>query len=216
MPCYTEQVGGVDTTVMNDVIVYESGNGLYINLTNRCPCDCVFCIRKKKESINDNENLWLSKEPTYDEITEAIDDKKAADFSEIVFCGFGEPTERLDALLETARYIKEKNPGSHIRLNTNGLSDLINKKPTAKDLSANIDSISISLNVPNKEDYVKTCRPAFGEKSFDAIINFALECKKHFKDVCFSTVDAINGDKTNECKKICDELRIRLRIRTNI
>jgi len=199
-----------------DTIVYKSGNGLYINLTNRCPCDCDFCVRKGQDGINGGESLWLSKEPAYDDVVGSIGGVNLRDYSEAVFCGFGEPTEGLDVLLRTAEYIKQKRPDMPTRLNTNGLSDLINGKKTAKKLAVNIDAVSISLNAPDKDGYDAVCHPVFGEKSFGAMLDFAADCKKYFKDVCFTVVDVIGEEKIAECQKLCDEMGIRLRVRTSI
>ncbi|MCL2124963.1 MAG: TatD family nuclease-associated radical SAM protein [Oscillospiraceae bacterium] len=201
---------------MSDVIAYETGHGLYLNITNRCPCDCIFCVRKDKTGVNIGENLWLSREPTYDEIIGALRARDIASYDEIVFCGFGEPTERLDTLLEVAFYIKENHPTQRTRLNTNGLSDLINGKPTAELLSKNVDMASISLNASNKTEYQRICRPVFGESSFDAMLFFALESKRCFKDTCFTIVDSIGKAEIDDCKNLCEKLGIRLRVRAAI
>ena len=201
---------------MNDVIVYESGHGLYINLTNRCPNDCVFCIRKKTSGINAGESLWLEKEPTYDEIITAISKKLGSEYNEIVFCGFGEPTERLDELLRVARYVKDTYPSKSVRLNTNGLSDLINKRPTAEELSAVIDAVSISLNAANKTDYNEICRPVFGSESYGAMLQFAADCNERIKDVCFTIIDTMCEDEQEQCRELCERLKIRLRIRKSL
>ena len=201
---------------MNDVIVYETGARLYLNITNRCPCDCVFCIRKKANGINIGESLWLAKEPSFEEIIAATENKDVGSYDEIVICGYGEPTERFELLPIIAKYIKGKYPGSKIRLNTNGLSDLINGKPTAKDLSAYIDAVSISLNASNKNDYFNVCRPAFGEKSFDALLSFAGDCKKHFSDTCFTVTDMLSSSELSSCKNLCEKLGIRLRVRQSL
>jgi len=201
---------------MGDVIAYESGKGLYINLTNRCPCDCEFCIRKKSEGINAQESLWLTKDPSYNEVIEAIDEKGIDNYEELVFCGFGEPTERLDILLEVAKYIKEKRPVYPIRINTNGLSDLVNGRSTASEFSGLIDSVSISLNATCKEDYLRVCHPKFGIESYDALKQFAVKCKDYVRDVCFTVIDSLSDNDIRECQRVCDELGIRLRVRSSL
>lgn len=193
-------------------ILYDYSDGLYVNITNNCPCQCTFCIRNNGESINEDENLWLEKEPTIEEIKAEVDKKSLEKYKEIVFCGYGEPTERLDAIIEISKYIKQKSD-IPIRLNTNGLSDLINKKPTAHLLAQFIDSVSISLNAPTKEEYYILCKPSFGEKSFQAMLDFGVECNKHFKNTAFTIVDVLELDKQEACKKLCEELGITLRIR---
>ncbi|MDE7230119.1 MAG: radical SAM protein, partial [Oscillospiraceae bacterium] len=105
-------------------IFYKFEGKMYINITNGCPCDCVFCIRKNGDSIEDNDSLWLEHEPDLDEICAAFDAFDRSGISEAVFCGYGEPTVRADVLLKTAEYIKA-NSDMKIRLNTNGLVRLI-------------------------------------------------------------------------------------------
>jgi len=158
--------------------------------------------------------LWLATEPSLEDVIATLDNVDLAVYGEVVFCGYGEPTERLDVLLKTAEHIKQNNPKTLIRLNTNGLSDLINRKKTAELLAANVDSVSISLNAPNKEDYVKMCHPAFGEKSFEAIIEFGEEAKRYFKEVCFTVVDVLCSKKIKQCEELCSEMNIKMRVRS--
>ena len=127
-------------------IVYTFEGSVYLNITNSCPCKCKFCIRNNSDSVGDADTLWFSgHNPSFDEIKKAID---AYDFTgyngEVIFCGYGEPTFAYDNLIKTCKYIHEK-LGLKVRLNTNGLSDLLNKKPTAKELCENTDKISIAL-----------------------------------------------------------------------
>lgn len=197
---------------MSNTILYRCGSKLYLNITNRCPCNCRFCIRNNGDGVNENESLWLEHEPSFDELKCAINNIELNQFDEVVFCGYGEPTEKLDILIETARFIKEKS-NIPIRINTNGLSDLINNKKTAALLAAYVDIISISLNAPTKEEYNELCDPIFGEASFDAMLSFALDCKKYITTVYFTIVDVLDDGKIDKCKKLCEELGIQLRIR---
>ena len=79
-----------------ETITYEYGGGLYVNLTNRCDCACVFCLRHNghKGSIY-ADDLWLDHEPTREEALADLLSRDLAGYPEIVFCGFGEPTFRL-------------------------------------------------------------------------------------------------------------------------
>ena len=193
-------------------IIYTDAGSAYMNITNKCPCSCIFCIRSNGDGLGSAESLWLKKDPTLDEIKAEID---AFDFSpsrEVVFCGYGEPTQALDNLIETARYLKEKH-GLKIRLNSNGLSDLVNGKPTAHLLEGVVDSISISLNAPDTESYHRVARSKFGMDAFPALIKFAEDCKKYIPQVKFTVVDAITGDEIERCKKLADEMGITLRVR---
>jgi len=197
---------------MSEIIVYEVRQGLYINLTNRCPCNCEFCVRRNVDGINEDESLWLDHEPSLDEIEQALRGVDLSRYSEVVFCGYGEPCERLDTLIATARVIRESTDAP-IRLNTNGLSDLINHKKTAPLLAPWIDHMSISLNTPDKEAYNALCHPVFGEEAFDALLQFALDCKELIPEVTFTVVDVLDADQLQACQKLSDDLGITFRIR---
>lgn len=194
-------------------ITYPVKNGIYVNMTNRCPCSCTFCLRQNGDSVYGSEPLWLEREPTVAEVCESIDSWNLADFSEVVFCGYGEPTERLDDLLEVAKYVKSKSD-IKIRINTNGLADLIHKESTAKKLSGLIDTVSISLNATNKEDYQNIVRSKFGIQSFDAMLKFTKDCVQYVPNVVMTVVDVVTSKEEQELsKKICEELDATLRIR---
>ncbi len=193
-------------------IVYTYGNQAYLNITNACPCKCTFCIRNNGDSVGEATTLWFEHSPSIDEIKAEID---AFDFSKynnsITICGYGEPTCAINNLIESCKYLREK--GVKIRLNTNGLSDLINKRPTAKEICEVIDSVSISLNAPTKEKYNEITRPSFGEKSFDAMLKFAKECKEYKIPTKLTVVDVISKEDIADCKALCEEIGIPLRVR---
>lgn len=194
-------------------ITYPVKNGIYVNMTNRCPCNCTFCLRQNGDSVYGSDPLWLDREPTVAEVCESIDSWNLADFSEVVFCGYGEPTERLDDLILVAKHIKSKSD-IKIRINTNGLSDLINGENSAAKLKGLIDSVSISLNATNKEDYFKVVRPKFGIESFDAMLKFTKDCTKYVPEVAMTVVDVVTSKEEQELsKKICEDLGATLRIR---
>ena len=197
---------------MSETIVYEVYSGLYLNITNRCPCDCTFCLRNEADGVTGGESLWLDHEPSTEEIKQALDRVDLSNYEEAVFCGYGEPCVRLDELLYAAKLIKDKVP-LPIRLNTNGLADLIHGKKTAPLLAQCIDRVSVSLNAPDRETYNAMCRPSFGEGAFDAIIRFAVDCKALIPDVNFTVVDVLSMDELRRCRELCDSLGIRLRVR---
>lgn len=194
-------------------IIYTYEGSAYLNITNKCPCSCLFCIRSNGDGLGSAETLWHKKDPTIEEIKAEIDAFDFSPYREVVFCGYGEPTQALDNLIETAKYLKEKH-GLKIRLNSNGLSDLINGKETAKMLGGIVDCISISLNAPDAESYQRVSRSKFGDESFDAMIKFAKDCKKYIPEIKFTVVDVITAEEIDRCKKISEELGIPLRIRT--
>ena len=200
-------------------IIYPEYKGLYINLTNRCPCACTFCIRQKSNGAEfDNvDSLWLEREPSAQEVIDAIKAEskldRFKDYKEIVFCGYGEPTEALDVLLEVADFLKA-NYSLPVRINTNGLADLINNKHVAPLLEGKIDALSISLNSSNPEIYEKTVRPIFKEKAFPAMLAFAEEAKNYVPKVILSTVaTTITKEDEEECTRLCARLGVTHRIR---
>lgn len=194
-------------------IVYEVHNGLYINLTNRCPCACTFCLRQTMDRVGESGGLWLEHEPTVQEVKDALCGVDMSKYKEIVFCGFGEPTERLDALTEVADFIKA-NWDIPTRINTNGLGDLVYGEPIAEKLRGRIDTVSISLNTPNAERYYELTRSKFGIGSFDAMIAFARSCVGVVPHVVLTTVDTtITHEEEAECQKICDSIGAAYRIR---
>lgn len=195
-------------------VFYEYGGGLYANLTNRCPCRCEFCIRDMVGALGDADSLWLRREPTMDEIKELLGEWDLKYFDELVFCGYGEPTERLEDLLETARYARSVCPSIRIRINTNGLSDLINKRDTTEDLKGIIDAVSVSLNAKGPEEYLALCHPRFGIRSFDAIIDYTRRVKNVVPDVTMSIVGGtIPRQDERPCREIAESLGVRFRIR---
>lgn len=197
-------------------IVYTYGSKVYFNITNACPCDCEFCVRHNKSGLGDMGSLWLDHEPSFEEIKAAVDAFDWTNVENAVFCGFGEPTCAFDKLIKTAEYIKSTR-NVKIRLNTNGLSDLINNcDNSAEKMSGLIDSVSVSLNAPDAEEYEKIVHPKFGLKSFDAMIKFTKDCRKYIPTVKMTVVDTIGEEKIEKCRKLCEENGIDLRVRTYI
>ncbi len=194
-------------------ITYPARTGIYVNITNRCPCACTFCLRHNGEGVYGSDSLWLEREPTVEEICDSIDTWDLTKYDEIVFCGYGEPTERLYDLLEVAAYIRSKSD-IKIRINTNGLADLIWNENTAPKLKGLIDSVSISLNATNKEDYLNVVRPKFGIGSYDAMLTFAKNCTEYVPNVMMTVVDVVTSKEEQElCRKICESVGATLRVR---
>ena len=196
------------------IITYRIKDSLYVNMTNRCSNRCEFCIRNFGDGIDDSGSLWLDHEPTVDEVCESIKEN-IKDCKEIVFCGYGEPMMRLDDLLEVIRRVKPivKVP---FRINTNGQADLIHGRKTAPELKDLVDTVSISLNAPTAVEYDDICHSDYGEKAFDALIEYAKECKKYVSNVVFSVVDCMNKDDIEKCRVIADKAGIKFRVREMI
>ena len=197
------------------VITYPYRTGLYVNLTNRCPCACTFCLRRKGPSVNGTDSLWLEREPTLDEVVASLESWDWKRFGECVFCGYGEPTERLDELLAAAAHMKAAHPNVRIRVNTNGLSDLIAGEPTARRFAGKVDCISISLNTDDPAEYLAVCRPRFGEAAYPAMLRFAEETARCVPEVVMTVVGepVTSLEKQERCRAIATRLGARLRVR---
>ena len=202
-----------------ETITYEYGGGLYVNLTNRCDCACVFCLRHNghKGSIY-ADDLWLDHEPTREEALADLLSRDLAGYPEIVFCGFGEPTFRLDDILWLVDRMKEQVPGlPPIRINTNGHASLIQGRDVCPDLQWRIDVLSISLNGSTAEEYVAVTRPRDGVRAWEAMLDFTREAAKYVPEVVMTIVDK---DKSPEeiaaCRTLCEGLGARFRVRSYI
>ncbi len=190
-------------------ITYELGEKIYINLTNRCNNDCKFCVRKFKDGVG-NYNLWLEEEPTAKEVIDEL--KLQGEYTEIVFCGYGEPLLRLDTIIEISKFINDNHPKIPIRINTNGQANLYYQHNILPQLSNLIASISISLNASNKEAYQELCQPDFGLDAFPAVIEFIREAKKYISDIVVSIVTYPTVDIV-ACRKLAKNLDVELKVR---
>ncbi len=184
----------------------------YVNSTNRCQCSCTFCLRQTKEMMEGN-SLWLKEEPSVQEICHEFDLYQLDDFKEVVFCGFGEPLLRHEDLMEVAKYLKQRKPDIKIRINTNGLSSLSWKRDITPEFKGLIDTVSVSLNASNKEEYFRLTRSRFGIDSFDEMLKFASKAKQYVPHVVLTVVDIIGEEEINKCQKIADEIGVTLRVR---
>ncbi len=190
----------------NGKITYKIRDSLYINLTNRCTNECIFCVRFQKDFVK-GHNLRLSHEPTIKEIVKEIDNP--LDYKEIVFCGYGEPLLRLDTIKEVSQWIKQN--GGSVRINTNGQGNIINKRNILPELSGVVDSISISLDAHNEETYNNICHPALNH-AYTGVIDFIKLSTAHIPDVTVTVVDESRVDIV-ECKKIAKKLGVNFRLR---
>lgn len=192
--------------------VYTVADKIYINLTNRCPCSCTFCIRQNGDGAYGSDSLWLEREPTADEVISALKKYDLSAYKEIVFCGYGEPMERAEDVSFIGKYIKE-NLGLPVRVNTNGLGDKINGRKTALLLKGAADIVSISLNNYCAEKYNAVTRPKWND-AFEALLEFASDCKKYVPKVMFTVVDVISPQDISRCKELAASMGIELRVRS--
>ena len=196
-------------------ITYQVKNAVYVNLTNRCPCNCTFCLRHNGPGVFGSGPLWLEREPTLEETIESLGQWDYERFREVVFCGYGEPTERLDVLLAAAAHLKERDPALRVRVNTNGLSDLIHGKPTAPLFVGKVDCLSISLNTDDPAEYLAVCRPKFGEAAYPAMLKFTQEAAALLPSVVMTVVGepVTSLEKQERCRAIAEGLGAHLRVR---
>ena len=198
-------------------ITYEVDAGLYINITNRCSNNCEFCIRRNGDGAYGSDTLWLTREPTVEEIKKDIDKRELSKYSEVVFCGYGEPSYRLRDAREVALYVKSKMPEMKVRINTNGHSDLISGEDSAPLYEGAFDTVSISLNTPSPERYVEICHPIHKIDAYESTLNFAKNVKKYVQNTMFSVVkETLSDEELAECKEIADKCGVTLKVRTYI
>lgn len=194
-------------------ITYQVKNGIYVNMTNRCPCACTFCLRANGDGVYGSDSLWLEREPSVQEVCQSLSEWDLSQYEEVVFCGYGEPSERLPELLEVAKYLKE-NYSIKTRINTNGLADLIWGESMAPRLSGVIDAVSVSLNTDDPQEYLDVVRPKFGEASYEAMKKFTADCAKYVPEVMMTVVDKVTSPEQQErCRKIAEDLGAALRVR---
>ncbi len=192
-------------------IAYKYQGSLYVNLTNRCTNKCKFCIRFTPSGV-DHIDLWLEHEPSVKEITDALEEADFTSYDEIVFCGYGEPLIRADAVLEVCRYIKSKKD-IKIRVNTNGHANRFAGRDITPGMKGLIDTVSISLNAENAKKYNDICVCDYGEDGFYAMLDFAKAAKKYVPEVVLSVVDVIGADAIEKCRKIAEDIGVTFRVR---
>ena len=184
----------------NPSIVYWLDKNLYLNITNKCSNNCYFCFKKFKNGIKEF-NLKLEQEPSIENVKEELKTKiNIKNWNEVVFCGFGEPLNRLDLVLKVTPWIK-KHYRKKVRVDTNGQGYLLNNGiDVIKELKeAGIDKVRVSLNAHDKETYNEVCNPKF-ENAYEKILEFikkALE-ENLETEVTAVTIPEVELTKTRE------------------
>ncbi len=193
--------------------VYWLEDKLYLNITNKCSNCCIFCFKNFKRGVGDF-TLKLIEEPSLDQVTAELSVAwQKRSWREIVFCGFGESTERLDLLIEISRWIKRHFGRSFsIRVNTNGHGYLLNPgREVAQELrDAGIDKASVSLNAADEETYNEVCKPLLQE-AFGAVLDFTRKAKGQMEvEVTAVTAPEVDLHKVEDLAK---DLGIKFRLR---
>lgn len=188
--------------------IYRIGNSLYVNLTNRCSLACTFCPKQSDEYTLHEYNLAMDKHPQADRIITELE--QAGDYDELVFCGYGESTFRLTQMLAVAHYAKTK--GKRVRLNTDGLGNLIHKRNILPELAENIDALSISLNAQNKHIYNYHCQPSL-PGSYEAMREFVQQAPDYFDDVTVTAIEGLEAVDIEACENIARDAGVKFRTR---
>jgi len=218
---------------MSNTLVYTLDGKIYINLTNRCTNDCIFCLRNDKDDVV-GQTLWLDNEDfgandVIEQLISTLSPCERAEFQheampnvrnsgesydEIIFCGYGEPMLKLDILKEVAKYIKNNYPDIKIRVNTNGHANYVWKRNVVPELKGLVDTFSVSLNGKDSAEYDELSQPKF-EGAYDEVKNFIKACSDMDINVVASVVEGYKGRHIDleSCKNTAADLGAGFRAR---
>ena len=186
-------------------ITYEYGDNLYVNTTNRCNYHCEFCLRHNgHDGSIYTDNLWLKREPTREEILASIEARDLSKYGQLVFCGFGEPSYRIDDIIWVIDQLKAHGKKIFTRMDTNGTGNLIHGRDICPEFAGRFDMVSISLNNDTAEKYNALCHPA-SPGAYEAMKAFAKELRQYVPHVMMTVVDTIPPEEIEACRKICEE-----------
>ena len=187
-------------------ITYEYGDNLYVNTTNRCDFACTFCLRQNQSSKGSiyNDNLWLEREPTREEILASILGRDLSKYGQLVFCGFGEPSYRIEDICWVIDRLKEQGKTPFVRMDTNGTGSLIHGRDICPDFAGRFDMVTISLITDTAEKFYALCHPRF-PGAFQAMKDFARDIQKYVPKVMMTVVDTIPAEEIENCRRICEE-----------
>jgi len=197
-------------------LVYFVNSKMYINLTNLCTCKCIFCIRDLNPMVEGVDMHLANQKANADDVIENI--KRLSDKigSEVVFCGYGEPTLELESLKKVSKFIKDTYTNVKIRVNTNGHANLINKRDIVPELKGLVDSFSVSLNSDNATQYKEITNCAFNaEVGFNGMQDFIKSAVKNniktYATVVVGYKDTIID--VEKCEQLATSLGATFRVR---
>lgn len=193
---------------MTQTIAYRIDNRLYLSITDRCTLDCAFCPKTREDYQVRGYDLTMDHRPEVAEIISAIGDPSRYD--EVVFCGYGEPTLRLKVLLQVAAYIKAH--GGRVRVNTDGLVNLVHKDDMLPAMAKVVDAVSVSLNAQDEATYERHCRPNL-PGSYQAMLRFLEEAPRYIPEVTATAIDGLEGVDIAACRRLAESLGVRFRKR---
>lgn len=213
---------------------------VYINLTNACTNDCVFCLRSQKDDVC-GADMWHDDNYTLEDIIEQFEGfitsaKNSKSHSEehqeeeenlgssplcsdqrlknVVFCGYGEPFLRKEMMKEFAKYLRKNYPELTIRVNTNGHANAIYRTNVAEEFKGLLDVASVSLNSDNADEYDEICRPKI-KNAYEEVKKFIKACNEAGIKTYASIVTGFDEREINveNCEKIAHELGAEFRNR---
>jgi len=193
---------------VTDQLSYQIGDRLYLNITDRCTLECRFCPKTQDRPEVRGYDLRLRERPTVEQLVASVGDP--ARYAEVVFCGFGEPTLRLKVLLEVARWIKAH--GGRVRVNTDGLANLVHKDDTLPLLGECVDAISVSMNAQNAAVYEEHCQPAL-PGSYEQMLDFLRAAPRHIPEVTATAIRGLSGVDIAACARLAKTLGVAFRAR---
>ena len=197
-------------TPASEVIAYELHGNCYLNITDRCTLRCAFCPKFNKTWEVQGYDLRLKFEPSVEQILAAVGD--VSRYQEIVFCGLGEPTLRLDVLLQVAERLKQQ--AAKIRVNSDGLANLVHGRDVTPELAGKVDALSISMNAQNEVVYNRHCRPKNEYPgAYQAMLEFARRAKEFVPSVTLTAIDGLEGVDIEACREIARKLDVHFRRR---
>jgi len=203
----------VPETSHSPVFAYALGDALYVNLTSACTLACTFCPKIRDDDwVVGGYDLKLLRNPSADEVWLAIQREGLPGRSEVVFTGLGEPTRRLDVLLEVARRLVAAGV-ERVRVDTDGLASLREGRDVPPLLAAaGVRAVSVSLNAPDAVTYARVCPSRYGESAYEAVREFIRSAVRALPDVAASAV-ALPGLSEAACRAEAEALGARFRWR---
>ena len=190
-------------------LCYQLHGNCYLNITWHCTLRCAFCPKFNGCWEVQQYDLRLYQEPSAAEVLAAIGDIES--YNEFVFCGLGEPTLRLDVLLEVAEALKAQ--GAYIRINTDGLANLVHGRDVIPEMNGKVDALSISMNAQDEATYIQHCRPKI-EGAYDAMLAFIRRAGEVLPEVTVTAIDGLAGVNIAACQKLAESLGVSFRRRT--
>lgn len=196
------------TDSLPQTVTYTIDDRLYINLTDRCTLSCDFCPKTNGHWEVHDYNLQITHRPEVEEIIAEIGDPTR--YRQIVFCGYGEPTLRLKPLLAIASWVKER--GGSVRINTDGLANLVHKRNVLPEMKGKIDALSVSMNAQNAEIYNRHCQPAL-PGAYEAMLEFLRLAPEYLPEVTATAIEGLEGVDMDACAALATQLGVKFRRR---